>query len=692
MGTTLRDTSDIAAGNRPPIAKLLPKEITVHGDTRVDPYFWLRDREDPDTIAYLEAENQYTSAQMKHTESVQEKLYAEMLGRIKQTDLSVPLKRDDYLYYTRTEEGKQYAIYCRKHRTLEAREETLLDGNVLAEEHKYFRVGNFSVSPNHRLLAYSVDFEGDEAFTIRVKDLVSGELLPDQIANTYYSLEWANDNATFFYTVLDRALRPYKIFRHTLGVSEDPLIYHETDERFTVALSKTRSRAYIFIDIGSSVTSEVRYITTDQPNADFRVLLPRVQDVEYDVTHHGESFFIRINDSAKTFRVVEAPVKDPSKENRKEIIPGREGITVESVTAFEDYWVTEERHRGLVQIHIRSFRTGGEHSIEFPEPVYSAGVGPNAEFNTRLLRFNYTSLVTPASVFDYDMETRERQLMKQQDVLGGYDPALYQSERVYATAPDGVQVPVSLVYKKGFVRDGSAPMLLYGYGSYGISIDATFASDRLSLLDRGFVYAIAHIRGGGDLGKPWHEDGRMLKKKNTFTDFIACAERLAAENYTSADRLAIMGGSAGGLLMGAAINMRPELFGAAVAMVPFVDSLNTALDASLPLTVGEYEEFGNPNEKVYYDYMKSYAPYENVATQAYPAILITAGLNDPRVSYWEPAKWAAKLRALKTDERLLLLKTNLGSGHFGASGRYEHLKETALHYAFLLHVLGGAVS
>lgn len=676
----------------PPIAKVVPKEITVHGDTRVDPYFWLRDRKDPDTIAYLEAENQYTSAQMKHTESLQEKLYAEMLGRIKQTDLSVPLKRDDYFYYTRTEEGKQYAIYCRRHGTLDSSEEILLDGNALAEERKYFRVGNFSVSPNHRLLAYSADFEGDESYTIRVKDLVSGELLPDEIANTYYSLEWANDNATFFYTVLDSALRPYKIFRHTLGVTEDPLVHHETDERFTVSLSKTRSRAYIFIDIGSPVTSEVRYLSTDQPNAEFQVLLPRVQDVEYDVTHHGHSFFIRINDSAKTFRVVEAPVKDPSKENWKEVIPGREGITVESVTAFQDYWVTEERHRGLIQIHIRSFGTGREHSIEFPEPVYSAGVGPNAEFNTHLLRFNYMSLVTPASVFDYDLETRERQLMKQQDVLGGYDPALYESERIYATAPDGIQVPISMVYKNAFIRDGTAPMLLYGYGSYGISIDATFASDRLSLLDRGFVYAIAHIRGGGDLGKPWHEDGRMLKKKNTFTDFIACAELLAAEKYTSADRLAIMGGSAGGLLMGAVINMRPELFGAVVAMVPFVDSLNTALDASLPLTVGEYEEFGNPNEKVYYDYMKSYAPYDNVAAHAYPAILITAGLNDPRVSYWEPAKWAAKLRALKTDDHLLLLKTNLGSGHFGASGRYEHLKETAFNYAFILHVLCVAVS
>ena len=672
----------------PPVAKIVPHSMTVHGDTRIDNYFWLRNKEDPATIAYLEAENLHTQDVMKRTEALQAALYEEMLGRIQQTDLSVPVKRDDYFYYTRTEEGKQYAIYCRKRHSLDAPEEVLLDGNLLAEGRKYFRIGNFMVSPNHRLLAYSADFEGNEMYTIRVKDLDNGELLADEIPNTSYSLEWAHDNATFFYTVLDEALRPYQILRHSLGVRQNTLVYHEPDERFTVGLATTRSRAYILINIDSSLTSEVRYLKTDQPRGDFTVLLPRVQGTEYGVTHHGESFFIRTNDAAKGFRVVEAPVADPSKPNWKEILPARDGITIESATAFRDYLVTEERHLGLMQICIRDFGTGQTHVIDYPEPVYTAELGANAEFSTKSLRFHYTSLVTPASVYDYNMETRERELKKRQEVLGGYDPTQYRSERLYAAAPDGVQVPISLVYKQGFARNGRAPMLLYGYGSYGISIDPSFSSDLLSLLDRGFVYAIAHIRGGMDLGKPWHEDGRLLKKKNTFTDFIACAEHLIALEYTSPARLAITGGSAGGLLMGAVINMRPDLFAAVVTRVPFVDSLNTALDASLPLTVGEYEEFGDPANQEFYDYMKSYAPYENVTAQDYPAILITAGLNDPRVSFWEPAKWTAKLRALKTDGHLLLLKTNMGAGHFGASGRYEYLREIAFNYAFLLRVLG----
>jgi oligopeptidase B len=672
---------------QPPVAKIIPKPSTTLGETRVDNYFWLRDRNDPDTIKYLEAENEYTKAEMKHTDALQSKLYTEILGRIQQTDLSVPTKRDDYFYYTRTEEGKQYTIYCRKH-GLDGKEEVLLDGNKMAKGKKYFRVGNFAASPNHKLLAYSVDYEGDEAYTIHVKDLNTGKLLADTIPNTYYSLEWANDNATFFYTILDAAKRPYKVYRHTLGVAKNTLVCHETDERFTVELEKTRSRAYILITIGSSLTSEVRYIKADRPKGRFAILLPRIQETEYDVTHHDDSWFIRTNDGAKTFRLIEAPVKDPSRANWKEVIAARPEATIESVTAFKDDLVTEERDRGLVKIRIQNFGTGKIHYIEFTEPVYTASIGANAEYATNLLRFNYTSLITPNSVFDYNMDTRERVLKKQQSVLGGYDPTKYQSERIYATAPDGVKVPISLVYKKGLVQNGSAPMLLYGYGAYGISMDPTFASDRLSLLDRGFIYAIAHIRGGADLGKPWHEHGRILKKKNSFTDFIACAEHLIAEKYTSSNHLAIMGGSAGGLLMGAVTNMRPDLFAVVVAKVPFVDALNTMLDASLPLTVGEYEEWGNPNERQFYDYIKSYAPYENVAAKEYPSMLITAGLNDPRVSYWEPAKWAAKLRARKQDHRLLLLKTNMGSGHFGSSGRYEHLKETAFDYAFILSALG----
>jgi oligopeptidase B len=686
MSTTLIEPESAV---RPPVAKIVPRETTLHGDTRVDNYFWLRDREDPDTMRYLDAENAYTQAMMQHTGALQARLYAEMLGRIQQTDLSVPVRRDEYLYYTRTEEGRQYPVFCRKHRSPEAAEEVLLDGNVLAEGHSYFQVGNFAPSPDHKLLAYSVDFSGDETFTIRVKDLETGLLLADEISNTYYSLEWADDNGTFFYTVLDSAKRPHQVFRHTLGSSADTLVFHEPDQRFELELSKTSSRAYILIHSASSRTTEILLLDSRRPRDEFRVVLPRVNEIEYDLTHHGGSFFIRTNDGAKTFRVVEAPVLDPSKPNWTEVLPARPHVTVEGVIAFADHLVIEERDRGLIQLRIQSFSNGSftngkVHYIEFPEPAYNVSLTGNAEFVTPLLRFSYTSLVTPHSVFDYHMDTGVWELRKQQPVLGGYDPGQYASERVFATAPDGVLVPVSLVYRKGLRRDGTAPLLLYGYGAYGLSSDPSFSSNRLSLIDRGLVYAIAHIRGGGDLGELWHEDGRMLKKRNTFTDFIACAEFLIAERYTSGGRLAIEGRSAGGLLMGAVTNMRPDLFAAVVAGVPFVDALNTMLDPSLPLTVMEYEEWGNPADSQYYEYIRSYAPYENVTPQSYPAILITTGLNDPRVSYWEPAKWAARLRALNTGDRLLLLKVNPGSGHFGSSGRYEHLKEDAFQYAFVL--------
>ncbi|HXP86509.1 MAG TPA: S9 family peptidase [Bryobacteraceae bacterium] len=673
---------------QPPVAKVVPHETALFGDTRTDNYFWLRDRKDPSTIPYLEAENAYHEAVMAPTKDRQARLYSEMLGRIKQTDESAPVKRGDYLYYQRTEEGKQYTIYCRKHRSLEAPEQILLDGNALAESKPYFRLGNFAVSPNHKLLAYSVDFTGDESYTIRVKDLDSENLLADEIPNTYYSLEWANDNATFFYTTLDEAKRPHQVFRHIVGQSgADPLVYHEPDQRFTVEVTKTLSRAFLLIQIDSPLTSEVRFLDANRPLSEFAPVLPRVHEVEYDLTHRGDSFFIRTNDGAKTFRVVEAPVSDSSRANWKELIPGRATVTIEQVLAFQDHLVVEERDHGLIKLRVQPYAAGETHYVEFPEAAYKAELGANVEFDTPLLRFHYSSLVTPSSVFDYDRTSRARRLVKQQEVLGGYDPSLYSTERLYAKAADGVEVPISLVYKRGSQRNGAAPMLLYGYGSYGISIDAEFRSDRLSLLDRGFVYAIAHIRGGGDLGKTWHESGRMLSKKNTFTDFIACAEHLIANRYTSSHRLAMMGGSAGGLLMGAVVNMRPDLFAAVVATVPFVDALNTELDASLPLTVGEWEEWGNPAEKPYYDYIKSYAPYENVTEQKYPHLLVTAGLNDPRVSYWEPAKWVAKLRTFKQDSSLLLLKTNMGSGHFGASGRYEYLKETAFNYAFLLAAL-----
>jgi oligopeptidase B len=682
----------------PPQAKIVPKQITLHGDTRVDNYFWLRDRSDPDVIPYLEAENRYTEEVMGSTAPLRETLYQEILGRIQETDVSVPVKRDAYFYYTRTEEGKAYSIQCRKHGGLDATEEILLDSNALAEGQKYFRLGNFAVSPDHLLLAYSTDLEGDESYTIQVKNLATGELLPDRIANTYYTLEWANDNRTFFYTVFDAAKRPYRAFRHELGAQSDTLVYQEDDGRFNLGLGKTRSRRYVFIELASPLTSELHYLEANDPRGEFRVLLPRRQGVEYDASHHGEYFYIRTNDQAKNFRLMRTPVTAPSSASWQEVIPARAGVTIEGVDSFEDHIVVYERERGLEKICIRDGSGAPSHYVEFPEPVYSVGATGNVEYKTNLLRFNYTSLVTPASVFDYDVQTRERELKKQYEVRGGYDASQYQSERIFAKAPDGVEVPISLVYKKGTYRrdfelNGTSPLLLYGYGAYGHSIDPAFSSARLSLLDRGFVFAIAHIRGGAELGEEWHDQGKLLQKKNTFTDFIACSEHLLAARYTSTQRLAIMGGSAGGLLMGAVLNLRPELFHAAILKVPFVDTLDSMLDPTLPLTIAEYEEWGNPEQEEFYRYIRSYSPYDNVAPREYPAMLVTAGLNDPRVSYWVPAKWVAKLRALKTDlkmtdSNILLLKTDMGSGHFGPSGRYEGIKEVAFDYAFLLRTVG----
>ena len=674
----------------PPIAKTVPKQITLHGDKRVDNYAWLRERDNPEVTRYLEAENQYTDQVMAPLKPLQETLYKEILGRIQETDLSVPVKRDDYFYYTRTEEGKAYAIYCRKHGSLEAPEEILLDGNALAAGQKYFRIGNFSVSPDHRLLAYSTDVDGDEAHTIFVKNLATGELLPDRIVNTYYSLEWASDNRTFFYTVIDAARRPYRVMRHQLGAALDDLVYEEQDARFSLGVGKTRSRRFLILHLGSALTSEVRYMEAGDPLGEFRVMLPRRHEVEYDASHHGDFFYIRTNEGAKNFRLMRTPAANPSRDHWEEVIPARPSVKIEGIDSFEDYLIVYERERGLEKICVRDGNGAFSHYIEFPEPVYTVGATGNPEYRTRTLRFVYTSLVTPASVFDYNLETRQRELKKQYEVKGGYDASQYQSERIFAKAPDGVEVPISLVYRRGFEKNGQGPLLLYAYGSYGHSIDPGFSSDRLSLLDRGFALAIAHPRGGAELGEEWHDQGKLLTKKNTFTDFIACAEHLIQNRYTSRERLAIMGGSAGGLLVGAVLNMRPELFHAAVAKVPYVDNLNTGLDPTLPLTIAEYEEWGNPEREDYYNYIKSYSPYENVAPREYPALLVTAGLNDPRVSYWEPAKWVAKLRAQKKDKNVLLLKTNMGSGHFGPSGRYEGIKEVAFDYAFLLWALGKA--
>jgi oligopeptidase B len=674
----------------PPVARMIPRVDTSFGDVRIDNYFWLRERTNPEVMKYLEEENQYAAEVMKPTQQLQDQLYKEMRSRIKETDLSVPVKMDDYYYYTRLEEGKQYPIRCRKKGTLEAPEEILLDENVLAEGHDYLEIGVFKVSPDQKLLAFSVDTNGSEDYTLYVKDLSSGKLLSDEVPNTYYSAEWANDNHTIFYTIVDEAQRPYRVYRHTLGSDpkEDFLVYEEKDQAFEADLEKTRSRQFLLIDLGSETTSEVRYLNADSPADSFKVIQPRQHEVEYSVSHHGDDFYIVTNDNAKNFKLMETPVTDPSKTSWKEVIPTQDSVKIDGIDVFKNHLVVYERIHGLKQIRIKNFTDNEDYYVDFPEPVYTFWAERNPDFNTTTLRFDYTSLITPRSVYDYDMDTKNRELKKQQEVLGGYDPGQYQSERIYAQAADGTMVPISLVYKKGLVKDGKNPLLLYGYGAYGISSDPVFSSSNISLLDRGFVYAIAHVRGGGEMGRYWYDDGKLLHKKNTFIDFIACAEHLIADKYTSSDLLVINGASAGGLLMGAVTNLRPDLFRIVIANVPFVDLINTMLDPSLPLTVIEYEEWGNPNEKVYYDYMRSYSPYDNVEAKNYPNMLITAGLNDPRVSYWEPAKWTAKLRANKTDKNLLLLKTKMESGHFGATGRFDELKDTAFEFAFIFNILG----
>ncbi len=676
----------------PPVAKVDPTHRTIHGETRADPYGWLRNRGGADVLAYLEAENDYTKRMMNHTEDLQQRLFEEMKGRLKETDLTVPTKHDEYYYYTRTVEGRQYRIHCRKHGSLDAAEEIILDQNELATGHEYFRLGAFEFSPNHKLLAYSTDTAGSETYTLRIKDLTTGEMLPDTIENTYYSLEWGNDNATLFYTVLDDAMRPYRLMRHILGTeaSADRIIHEEKDERFFVRVSKTRSKKFLLLRLGSQITSEIRVLDAGNPRGVFTTIEPRRQGVEYSVDHHGDDFFIVTNDDAMNFRLMRAPVESPSRGNWTEVIEHRPAVRLTGVDMFANHMAIYERQDGLRRLRLRNLKDGSEHYVSFDDPVYTFYATGNAEFDTDTIRYSYTSLVTPRSVYDYNMNTRAAELKKRQEVLGGFDPALYTSQRIAATAKDGTKVPISLVYRKGLVLDGRNPCLLYGYGSYGASMDPRFSSRRLSLLDRGFVYAIAHIRGGGDMGRPWYDGGKLLKKKNTFTDFIACAEHLIDEGFTSRDRLAIMGGSAGGLLMGAVTNMRPDLFSAVVAQVPFVDVINTMLDPSIPLTVIEYEEWGNPHEKESYDYMLSYSPYDNVEQKDYPNMLITAGLNDPRVQYWEPAKWTTKLRANRTDDNLLLLKTNMGAGHGGASGRYDAIRERAFAYAFIIDQLGAA--
>lgn len=678
---------DIETPPAPPFAKIVAKALTTLGDTRTDDYYWLRDKETPEVLSYLEQENVYTAAAMKDTERLQNQLYDEMLARIQEDDVDVPHRKGSYEYYNRMEKGRPYPIYCRR-KGNGGKEEILLDQNEMAEGLPFFALGNFQVSPHEELLAYSTNTDGDETYTLQVRNLTTGAIYADAIPNTYYSIAWTSDNRQLFYVTVDAAKRPYRIWRHPLGAAEDTLVYEETDERFEISLETSRDGKIIFIESESKTTSEVRYLRADNAAGEFRIIWPRREGVLYDVQAHGDRLFVRTNDGAKDFRLVEVSINQPDPALGKEVLPARDSVFLEDIEVFQDHLVAFERQDGLPRILIRNLNTGEDHYVAFEEMAYAVTPDANEVFETATLRFRYSSLVTPWSTYDYDMASRNKILLKRQPVLGGYDPAEYTSERLFVPARDGARVPVSLVYRKGLIKDGRSPMLLYGYGSYGVIIEPTFSSQRISLLDRGFVYAIAHIRGGAVMGRSWYEDGKLLKKKNTFNDFIDAAQHLVDRGYTSTEWLAIQGRSAGGLLMGAVTNMRPDLFRAVVAEVPFVDVLTTDLDPTLPLTVGEYEEWGNANEQQFYDYIKSYSPYDNVGHHAYPNILSTGGLNDPRVSYWEPAKWTAKLRRMKTDNNLLLLKTNLKAGHGGASDRYERLHETAFVYAFLFKCLG----
>ncbi len=673
---------------QPPMAEKKPKETKIHGDTLVDDYFWLREKSNPAVLEYLKAEDAYTLAMMKSTEGLQAKLYQEMLSHIKQTDQNVPYRLGNYFYYTRTEEGKQYPIFCRKKGSLDAKEEVVLDQNELAKGQKFMSVGAFAPSDDGNLLAYSTDNTGYRQYTLQIKNLQTGALFPEKIERVD-SLAWATDNKTIFYVTEDAVTkRSDKFFRHVLGSDKNDLLYEEKDELFDIGTQRSRDKAVILLGAFSKTSTEFRYLPADNPSAEWKIILPRQADHEYDVDHRGDLFYIRTNKGAKNFRVVTAPVSDPSEKNWKEFVAHRPAIKIEGLDLFADHAVMSEWENGLQQIEIIDFKTNKRHRIEFPEPVYAAGVGRNPEFNTGMLRYNYQSLVTPSSVFDYDMNTRQATLKKQNEVPGGFDKANYASERVFATAADGTKIPMSMVYRKGMKRDGKAPLLLYAYGSYGLSTPPSFSSNRLVLLDRGVIYVIAHIRGGGELGEEWREQGRMMKKMNTFTDFIACAEQLVRNKYTSSDRLVIHGGSAGGLLMGAVTNMRPDLFKAVVAQVPFVDVINTMLDASLPLTTSEFIEWGNPAEKPAYDYMKQYSPYDNIARKNYPTMLVKVSYNDSQVPYWEGTKFVAKLRTMKTDNNPLLLKVNFGAGHGGSSGRYDALKEIAFDYSFMLWQMG----
>jgi oligopeptidase B len=700
MGTFLNaqnksDNSDEKSTNgtatAPPVAKSIPTENDINGGKLVDDYRWMRDKSNPEVAQYLNAENAYADSVMAPTVALQQKLYDEMLSHIKETDVNVPYKDGGYFYYSRWEKGQQYPIFARKKGSVDAPEEITINVNELAKGQPFMSLGAYEMSDDGNLLAYSTDNTGFRQYKLRVRDLRTGkdsEVIADRVG----SVTWANDNKTIFYSVEDdKTKRQYRLYRHELGTEagKDDLVYEEKDERFSVGAGKSRSDKYIFLQITSHTTSEARMLDAATPKGEWKLIAPRQQDVEYYPDHHGDQLYIRTNDKGRTFRLVEAPLNAPGKENWKEVVPVRADVMLNDIEVFADFYVMVERENGLPQLTVVNFASGEKKRITYPEPVYTSSPQTNREYKTKMFRYGYQSLITPASVFDYDVEKNTSALLKQTEVPGGYDATKYQSERVWATAKDGTKIPVSLVYRKDLMKaDGSNPLYVYAYGSYGAILPVTFGSTRLSLLDRGVVMAYAHIRGGGDLGKPWHDAGRMMNKMNTFTDFIACTEYLVAKKYGSRDKIAIEGGSAGGLLMGAVTNLRPDLFKVVVSHVPFVDVMNTMLDASLPLTVGEYEEWGNPNEKPAYNYMLTYSPYDNLKKGAYPALLVKTSFNDSQVMYWEPAKYTAKLRTLKTDKNVLLLKTNMAAGHGGASGRYEHLKEIAFDYAFMLTQLG----
>jgi oligopeptidase B len=691
MSTLLTAADKPTSEITPPVARKIHTENTINGGHLVDDYRWLRDKSNPEVERYLQAENAYADSVMKPTAELQKKLYDEMVSHIKETDVNVPYKQGEYFYYSRWEKGKQYPILARKKGSVEAPEEITLDMNQLAQGEKFMAVGAYEVSDDGNLLAYSTDNTGFRQYRLHVRDLRTGKDLADT-AERVGSVAWATDNKTVFYSVEeDKTKRHYRIYRHTIGsdTKDDPIAYEDTDERFNVGVSRSRSRRYLFMESSSHTTSEVRYLEAAAPTGQWKLIAPRQQDVEYYADHLGGQFFIRTNDKGRNFRLVSAPISSPGKENWKEVVPVRSDVMLNDFESFQDFYVLVERENGLPQLTVVNLASGAKQRIAFPEPVYTASPQTNREYKTKFFRYAYQSLVTPASVFDYDVENHNSTLLKQTEVPGGFDSAKYASERLWATAHDGTKVPISVVYRKDLKKaDGSNPLYVYAYGSYGAILPVTFNSSRLSLLDRGVVMAYAHIRGGGDLGKPWHDAGRMMNKMNTFTDFIDCTEYLVANKYGARDKIAIEGGSAGGLLMGAVTNLRPELFKVVLSHVPFVDVMNTMLDASLPLTVPEYEEWGNPNEKPAYDYMVRYSPYDNLKKAAYPAMLVKTSFNDSQVMYWEPAKYVAKLRTLKSDNNVLVLKTNMAAGHGGSSGRYDHLREIAFDYAFMLTQLG----